>query len=125
MNASANIQKAQTAQFKAQTDAQLNQDKLTVDKMKIAGEQQVAQQQVERESIIHAGDAAKAAGEAARANRQMNMDAAHQDRQHGLAVQQHGLNVAQAHHDAAMDMADHALQTHIALNPPEPSGGNS
>jgi hypothetical protein len=40
-------------------------------------------------------------------------DIAHQNRQHGL-------DLGQAHHEAAMDVSQHALDVHQAMNPPEP-----
>lgn len=110
--AQAKMIQAQTAQTKATTDAQLGQQKIDVDKIKVAAETQIAQTDLQREAIIHAGDAA-------RADRELNQNA----QQHAM---DHGLATSQAAHDRQMDIAQHALDVHTATNPPQPSeSGNS
>jgi hypothetical protein len=52
-------------------------------------------------------------------------DSANTAKQQGLATAQHGLAVSQAGHDQSMDLAQHALNVHQALKPPEPSDSGS
>jgi hypothetical protein len=102
-----------TAEAKAQ-DAQAKTAKVQVDAAKVAtdaqnrqaelaGEERVETLRLAQTSIAHAGDQKKAAA----------------DNAHKAAS--HGLEVAKAVHDASMDHANLALDTHQAMNPPEPA----
>ena len=112
--AGAKAQSAQTQAFKAQADAQNDQQEIDLKKQQLAGEQNIATVDLAKEMVIHKDDAANAAAQASR--------------EHGLATAQHGLAVGQAVHDQNMDVAQHALNVHQAMTPPEPSdsgGGGS
>jgi hypothetical protein len=95
-------------------DSQTKADKVQVDATKVAtdsenrarelaGEERVETLKLAQTSIAHAADNKKAA-----------VDTAHRSAEHGL-------NVAQAVHDATIDHANLALDTHQALNPPQPA----
>ncbi len=106
INAAANLQKAQTAAGKAQSDAQNAQQTNQIKQAEIAAEQNVAQTNLAKEMVIHQHDAEKSAHDA------------------GLGVAEHQLNVGQAVHDRKMDIAEHALNVAQALKP-EPSKPDS
>lgn len=101
-----------TAESKAK-DSQTKAEKVQVDAAKVAnesadrqrelaGEERVETLKLAQTTIAHAADNKKAAA-----------DSAHK-------AAQHGLDVATAVHDATMDHANLALDTHQALNPPTP-----
>lgn len=104
--AQAKLMQAQTGQFKAQSDAQNAQQEAQIKAAQLQGEQNIATVDLAKEMVIHRDDAAKNAA------------------QHGLATAQHGLDVGQAAHDRQMDLAEHALNVHQALQPPAPSGSD-
>ena len=83
------------------------QQEIDLKKQQLAGEQNIATVDLAKEMVIHKDDAANAAAQASR--------------EHGLATAQHGLAVGQAVHDQNMDVAQHALNVHQAMTPPEPS----
>lgn len=101
--AQAKLMQAQTGQQKAQSDAQNTQQELAIKSAQVAGEQNIATVDLAKEMVIHKDDAANTA------------------KQQGLATAQHGLATQQAAHDKTMDLAEHALNVHQALTPPEPS----
>src|SRR5882672_8444781 len=102
-----------TAGAKAK-DAETRAEKVQVDAAKVANDskdkarQQDASERIEtlklaQSTIAHAAD-----------NKKLAADTAHKAATHGLAV-------AQAVNDSTMDHAQLALDTHTALNPPEPA----
>lgn len=93
-------QKVQVDAAKVATDAQNRQRELE-------GEERVETLRLAQSAIAHAADNKKAAS-----------DTAHKAATHGLAV-------AQAVHDASLDHAQLALDTHQALNPPASTDGTS
>lgn len=99
LTASANVQKAQTAQFKAETDAQTADKEAQIKQAELTGQENIATVDLAKEMVIHGHDA--------------DLD----KRQHGLDTAQHGLNTAKAVHDANMDVAQHALDVHEATKP--------
>jgi hypothetical protein len=117
--AQAKLTQANTAQQKAQTDAQTSAAELDIKRQQLAAEQNIASVDLAKELVIHKDDNAQAQQEAAHAQQNAAQ-------QHGLATAQHGLASQQAVHDANMDVAQHALNVHQVLNPPQPKdSGNS
>jgi hypothetical protein len=117
--AQAKIMSAQTNQTKAQADAQNAQQELQIKQAQMQGERDIATTDLAKEMIIHQSDSVQAAHDMAL---EQNTQA-HQRRIHGL-------NVAKANHDAAMDQAqhahdvtmdhaEHALNVHEVLHPPK------
>jgi tetratricopeptide (TPR) repeat protein len=99
--AAAKVTQANTAQTKAQTDAQLGAGKLQIDQQKVATEAEIAKTDLAKELVIH------------------QADAAHDNKQLGLQT-------SQSVHDQNLDLAQHALDVHQVLNPPTPTdSGNS
>ena len=103
--AQAKLTQAQTGQQKAATDAQTSVAELDIKRQQLAAEQNIASVDLAKELVIHKDDNAHAQQTAAQ--------------QHGLATAQHGLASQQAVHDANMDVAQHALDVHQVLNPPQ------
>jgi hypothetical protein len=107
------VTQANTAQFKAQSDAENTQRELDIKQQQVGVDQNIATVDLAKEMVIHKDDNALAA------------------KQHGLATaqagQQAGLAASQAVHDQKMDLAQHALNVHQVLNPPQSadSGENS
>jgi len=93
--ANAKMLQAQTGQFKAASEAQNAQQEGQIKQSELSAEQNIKTVDLAKEMIIHRTDAAKAASE-------------------------HALNLGQAAHDQNMDVAEHALNVHQALNPPQP-----
>jgi hypothetical protein len=103
--AQAKVTQANTAQVKAQTDAQTSAAELDIKRQQLVADQNIASVDLAKELVIHKDDAVH--------------DAKVASQQHGLGVAQHGLASQQAVHDANMDVAQHALDVHQVLNPPQ------
>lgn len=101
--AQAKMIQAQTGQQKAISDAQSQQQDAQIQQAKLQGEQDIAQTDLAKEAIIHQSDAADA------------------QREHGLAVAAHSLKSQDQAHQQQMDIAQHALNVHQAMNPPQPA----
>jgi len=91
--------KAQKVQVDAEKNATESQDRMA----ELAGEKDIETVRLAQTLVAHASDA-KAA-----------------DRTHALDANKHALNVAKTVHDATMDRGQLALDTHQALNPPQPT----
>jgi hypothetical protein len=104
--ANAKLISAQASQSKAVSGAQNDAAELDIKRQQLAAEQNIASVDLAKEMVIHKDD-----------NAQAQQAQAHQQ---GLATAQHGLASQQAVHDANMDVAQHALDVHQVLNPPQP-----
>jgi hypothetical protein len=93
--------KAQKVQVDAEKNATESQDRMA----ELAGEKDIETVRLAQTLVAHASDA-KAA-----------------DRTHALDANKHALDVAKTVHDATMDRGQLALDTHQALNPPQPDAG--
>ena len=113
--ANAKMISAQASQSKAVSGAQNDAAELDIKRQQLAAEQNIASVDLAKELVIHKDDNARADQAAAHEQGLANQ-------QHGLATAQHGLASAQAVHDANMDVAEHALNVHQAMNPPTPQG---
>ena len=98
--AQAKAQQAQTGAQKAQSDAQNAQQANQIKQAELAAEENIATVNLAKEMVIHKNDAAMAAKTA-------------------------GLETVQGVHDRQMDLAEHALNVHQALQPPAPSESGS
>jgi hypothetical protein len=116
--AQAKLTQAQTGQQKAATDAQTSAAELDIKRQQLAAEQNIASVDLAKELVIHKDDNA-------RANQAQAHDQQQAAQQHGLATAQHGLASQQAVHDANMDVAQHALDVHQVLNPPQTKDSGS
>lgn len=104
LTAAAKLKDAQTKGEKVQVDA-VKVATESKDRMaELAGEKDIETVRLAQTLVTHAHD-----GKAA-------------DRSHALDANKHAVNVAKTVHDATMDHAQLALDTHQALNPPQPVG---
>ena len=100
ITAQAKMSDAQTKQAKVAVDAEKVRTDAQNRQQELQGEKEVETLRLAQSAIAHAGDQKKNA-----------TDAMHKAATHGLAV-------AQAAHDMAIDKAQHGLDVHQALNPP-------
>jgi hypothetical protein len=94
--AAAKKQTADTQAMKAQADAQNQQQETAIKQAELSTEQNIATVNLAKEMVIHKNDAGQQAAE-------------------------HGLAATQGVHDRQMDVAEHALNVHQALQPPGPT----
>ena len=104
LTAAAKLKDADTKAQKVQVDAEKNATESQDRQAELASEKDIETVRLAQTLVAHAGDA-KAA-----------------DKTHALDANKHALNVAKTVHDASMDHANLALDTHQALNPPQPAG---
>lgn len=102
--AQAKATSAQAAVMNAQTKAATAMQDSGIKAAELQAEQNVATVNLAKEMVIHQADATHA---------------------QKTAAQSHGLASAQAVHDANMDVAQHALDVHQVLNPPQPTDSGS
>lgn len=102
ITAEAKMKDADNKEKKVQVDALKAANESADRQRELAGEERVETLKLAQTTIAHAADNKKAAA----------------DNAHKAA--EHGLNVATAVHDAAIDRGQLALDTHQALNPPTP-----
>lgn len=103
ITAEAKLKDAQTKSEKVQVDAAKNETESQDRMAELQGEKDVETVRLAQTLVAHASDA-KAA-----------------DKTHALDASKHAVNVAKTVHDATMDHANLALDTHQALNPPAPA----
>lgn len=103
LNAAAKLKDSDTKAAKVAVDAEKVRTDAQNRQQELAGEEKVETLRLAQSAIAHAGDQKKNA-----------TDAMHKAATHGLAV-------AQAAHDMALDHAQHGLDVHQALNPPAPA----
>lgn len=104
ITAAAKLKEAQTKGEKVQVDAAKVATESKDRMAELAGEKDIETVRLAQTLVTHAHD-----GKAA-------------DRSHALDANKHAVNVAKTVHDATMDHAQLALDTHQALNPPQPAG---
>lgn len=104
LTAAAKLKDAQTKGEKVQVDAAKVATESKDRMAELAGEKDIETVRLAQTLVTHAHD-----GKAA-------------DRTHALDAHKHAVNVAKTVHDATMDHAQLALDTHQVLNPPQPAG---
>ena len=123
--ANAKMISAQASQSKAVSGAQNDAAELDIKRQQLAAEQNIASVDLAKELVIHKDDNARADQAQAHDQQQAAQQHGLATQQHGLAVAQHGLASQQAVHDANMAVAQHALDVHQVLNPPQPKDSGS
>jgi hypothetical protein len=112
--AQAKLKDSETKANKVQVDAARVASEAANRQEELAGEERVETLRLAQTSIAHAADNKKAVA-----------DSAHKAATHGLEVAQAVHDATVDHHDMAMDRASHALDVHQATNPPEPPSGDA
>jgi hypothetical protein len=133
LTAQAAVQNAQTKAGEAQVKAQESGAQSQLEAAKLQGEQDIAKLNLQREVVIHAGDAARLQDDQQHQQGKDLAEHALAQQQHGLAQQQHATETAQSAqehdlaerqhaHDAEMDKAEHKLAVKESNKPtPKPA----
>jgi hypothetical protein len=114
ITAQARMKDAETKAKKAEVDAATSQGDNQVKLEEIAGRERIAKVNLERDLVIHAHDAERAAASQTLAERAQVHDEAKTTLEHHHAQDE-------LQHTKALEIAQHALETHKVLNPPKPT----
>lgn len=121
LEATAKMKEADTKLAKVQVEAAGQQNQNVLKSDELASKERVANLDLVREMVIHEHDADKAQQAHDLAIRAQQHDEFAQSREHGLNVAQHHHEVDQGHHDRSLELAEHALNVHEVLHPPKPA----
>jgi len=131
----AKMLQAQTDAAEANTKAQLGQQQVALGQNKLQTQRDIASAELAREMVIHQRDTARDNLDSARQAHLDAMQQAHDQSQdihdrrmdlanlahdRGGAVHDQMMDRAQFAHDRVRDIAEHALNVHEALHPPQP-----